>query len=247
MIPNECIIIHGGSSLNQGFATGLKEKIIDKFIITINYSYSHFPEATLLTFMDRTFYCPSQDNINKGFKNCYEEIKSLPLIIGTNADSVVLEKKHSNTLLVKFCPFKLNATDTLAKGFYSAPGGGRTGVFALSLALFLMDYSKYCKIFLLGADSGLTKNNPDLHYYPKSKILHRGTDSTKYYENHNADEIYKPFLPFKNNIYNVSPDSNLNLFKKINYLEFYSKVNLLSVDQKELRLSILDKLTPNRI
>jgi hypothetical protein len=240
MIPPEVIIIHGGDSLKSGISRDLQKRIQNRFVITINYSYSHFPNATFLTFMDRSFYCPSLEDISKGYKNTYEDLKSLPLIIGTNADSVVLEKKLPNTYIVPFCPFKLNKKDALTKGFYSAPGGGRTGVFALSLALFLTDYKG--KIFCLGLDYGLNKNSNNLHYYPKSEILHRGSDSTKFYDNHSGDEIYKPFLPFKNNIYNVSPNSNLNLFKKIDYQEFFSKLGLFTYNQDFLRRDILIKL-----
>ena len=55
MILNECIIIGGGKSVQEGISLGLKERIKDKFVITCNFSCYHF-DSTLTTYLDKDFY-----------------------------------------------------------------------------------------------------------------------------------------------------------------------------------------------
>ena len=50
---NQLIIIGGGASIEEGISKNLWEKIKNKFVIGINYSYHHFPNPTFQVWLDR--------------------------------------------------------------------------------------------------------------------------------------------------------------------------------------------------
>ena len=97
------------------------------------------------------------------------------------------------------------------------------GTFALSLAEEL----KYKKIYLLGYDFGTTSiNNRNTHYYlsdnirkPSLKGAYREEDGSL---KNSIKEDYKKFN--SDNIINVSMQSNIECFKKINYEDFFKEV-----------------------
>ncbi len=167
MLPNECIIIGGGDSINSGIAIGLKDKLEGKFVISVNYSYKHF-KHTFMIFSDRDFYYPNQNCIEqKCHPFIYEELKTLPMIIGIDHNGVD--------------EFKLNNTILLDKKYKHQIA--LTGVLALKVLVDLLEFNG--NIYLLGFDfprrTGLPERDPnynprsdeDIHYYGKT-IKHRG-------------------------------------------------------------------------
>lgn len=240
------IIIGGGYSIQQGISLGLKEKIQDKFVIACNYAYKHF-DSTLVTFYDNEFYKSTHL-----YKNpyIYDELKNLPLIIGLDIYNNT-KIKHPNTILVKENREQYCSKESLIKGFYS---GTLVGIFSLSLACFLLEGNG--TIILLGFDWNkriikdannnifVPINDPVItHYYDKSEINHRGIGYVGYYQNHNPNDIFNKFNIEKGiKIYNVSPDSNINNFEKINYNKFFELLSTEKINQEDLRKEIIKKL-----
>jgi hypothetical protein len=237
MVPAEAIIIGGGLSINEGIALGLKDKLANKFVMTLNYAYKHFPH-TCTCFIDKNFYRTTDPNTNP---DIYEELKKEPLIIGKE-DAQTKKDLLPNTILLKAAGdnAKMNSK---TKGFYV---GALTGMFGLSVVAYLMQYKG--TIFLLGYDwtrrpapekpshnySG--KSDMQTHYY--TDIKHRGVGWLSFYENHNADNYFQSFITPGLKIYNVSMISNLTIFEKINYDHMFTLMNNESYNQEQLREEI---------
>lgn len=241
-IPSEVIIVGGGASIKPHISE-LQPVLATKFTILINYAYKHF-NGTFLTFYDRDFYKPRPDKDNP---DIYEELKQLPLIIGINKNGVD-EFKLPNTILFERNNNSYQRENSLKNGFYT---NNLAGVFSISLASFLLDYSG--TIYLLGFDwtrrpidiidkSNYTgRGNIPTHYY--ENIKHRGVGLVGYYETHNYYKDFDPFLKEKDvKIYNVSLESNINCFEKISYEQMFKQLNQDKINQEELRQEINIKL-----
>ena len=237
MIPNECIICGGGSSISEGLILGLKDRIKDKFVIVLNYSYKYFNHS-LLCFGDKEFYkSTKEDGI---YPDIYEELGKLPLIIGMKQfnDERIL---HPNTILLPTVDH-YNRRNNIKNGVYCS---FLVGIFALSLAIYLMEGKG--TIYLLGYDwtkrNEEQKNNNekiDTHYY---NIKHRGTQWTNGYEVHDPNFYFKSFEKEKEiKIYNVSPNSNINNFEKIDYKKMFEQISTQTFNQDELRKEIKSRL-----
>jgi hypothetical protein len=224
--PKECIIIGGGNSIKP-YISLLQPLCATKFVIACNYAYKTFLN-TFTVFQDKDWY---HGHPNKN-PDIYDELKKLPLIIGINHNGVE-EFKLNNTVL-------LNKTEK----------ENLTGVFALKLALRLMETGT---IYLFGYDwtrrTGLPERDPN--YSPKSNISthyydnikHRGIGYVGYYENHNPDTDFKKIIKKDTlKIYNVSPESNINCFEKINYEHMFSLLTNESINQNDLRNQIKEEL-----
>ncbi|KKM94773.1 hypothetical protein LCGC14_1194850, partial [marine sediment metagenome] len=110
--------------------------------------------------------------------------------------------------------------------------------FALSgiLALYVGLLLEPKEIFLLGYDYGGKDNNT--HFY-QNDINHQGIGKVVYY-NHQG-HVERDFNQFKNTktkIYNVSPNSNINSFEKIDYQTFFNKLDNVIINQYELKKEI---------
>jgi len=228
---NEVIIIGGGKSISTGLETGLKDHIKGRCVIALNYSFKYF-DHTFLCFGDEKFYKDTAPD--SPYPDIYDELGKLPLIIGMK-QSINEEKIiHPNTILLP-TNYSYNRKDNLKEGVYCS---FLVGIFALSLAIYLMEGKGIC--YLLGYDwsrrNNEQKNNRekiDIHYYD---IKHRGTQLTSSYESHEPNFYFKPFEVEKGiKIYNVSPNSNINNFKKIDYTEMYSLLSNQIFNQDELR------------
>jgi len=229
-IPNECIILGGGYSIQEGIKLGLKEHLKNKFVIVCNYGFLHFIH-TLLCFVDRDFY--KTRNINKN-PDIYDKLKSLPLIVGINHNGIE-EFKLPNTILVH-SSMRLKKMNKVSDGFYTKYF--LTGIFAMSLAAYLMNYVG--KIYLLGFD--WTKEG-NTHYYNKKEINHKGIGYHNHYIKHKSEIPFKPFRILNDiKIYNVSPESDIPNFEKINYNQMFKLLNKEKYNQKELRKEIRNKL-----
>lgn len=266
--PSQCIIWAGGTSIAPEVET-LKSKLQGKFVIGCNWMFKDLT-PTILCFLDRPHF----------YELAYNDIKDLPLIIGDclpiHSDKFPL---HKNTKIIK----KNTSVYTrdCSQGIYC---GALTGIYALSLAIKLLDIGE---IFLLGMDfSGKPSDKPleiqlgnkkfkanyetevlddsevrrlkqkfdfrslfnfikkddkiervITHYYQGDKTReHRGEGLVNYYVSKNPDEVFKPFEnETKIKIYNVSPNSAINTFQKIDYPTFYSLVDNSTYDQDLLR------------
>jgi hypothetical protein len=237
--PSEVIIVGGGKSIANAFNLpsnlSLQSLLATKFTILINYAYQTFP-GTFLVFQDRNYYVP---NYAKNYvtppKNrhpdIYEDLKKLPLIVGINHNGME--------------EFKLDNTILLDKKYRAS----LTGIFALKI-LELLNFKGNC--FLLGFDWSRRTNLPerDPNYNPNSDLQihyydtkHKGSGYVGYYENHNPDKEFQPFIKKDVKIYNVSLDSNIDCFDKISYEQFIKQLSNKIENQEALRNYIKNKLT----
>jgi len=235
-MPENILILGGGRSILP-YISLLQPLCATNFTIACNYAYKTF-KSTFLTFQDKNFYLPAhaKTDLEKN-PDIYEELKTLPLIVGINRDG--LEE------------FKLDNTILLDKKF-SKP---LTGILALSLAVKFNPKN----IYLLGFDwdrrAGLPERNSNynryadfsIHFY--ENVKHRGIGLIGYYENHNPDNDFKDFIKTDINIYNVSLNSNIECFPKISYEDMFNKLDSMSnkldsniINQNELREEIRRKL-----
>ena len=245
---SEAIIIGGGASIQGGISLGLKDYLRDHFVIACNFAFNHF-ENTFTTFIDPNFYrgildkeksvIPNLEHVNK--------LKSLPLIIG-NKFSGEQKDYYPNTIPLQCCGTFSKDIFAKKRGVYT---GCMTGIFSLHLAAYLMNYTG--TIYLLGFDWSMRKKETvDPHHYteyaPEIKthyyndIPHRGIHRVKYFENHDPNENFKYFMMKGLKIYNVSPNSNISNFEKINYLTFFSLLSDVRYGQNKLRTQIKEKL-----
>jgi hypothetical protein len=224
-VPSQLILIGGGSSIKEGISLGLWDKLQGRFTIGTNYSYKVFP-ATAQTFVDNTFYNTEKTELDK-----------LPIVIGQPRN---IKEKGGNLI-----PLSCGAgyTRNLQGGVYSAR---LCGIYTLSLAIYLLDEGE---IFLLGYDNGSINKDFDekkrraTHWY-QGEIEHRGVGKCSYYDVKDRGEkdygVYKQEQRVR--IYNVSLQSNIPVFPKISFKEFFQKLDKNTYDQNELRLLIKTKL-----
>lgn len=267
MHPTELIICGGGYSIKEGLSLGLKDKMKDKFVISLNQTIKEFPNSTMLSFVDcKSFY--------QKYKN---ELTNYPFIVGKYSPELVKEKLKNTVLFNTVETYDR----TLKTGIYS---GYLAGLFALSLGIYLLDEGN---IYLLGFDGGylptketsLTlpflsngklqnlpvedvttkfkneKEAPNIirqgdklyrvisHFY-QGNIEHRGVGKIEFYVKN--DKVNRVFTPFKEEtkckIFNVSPNSNLNVFTKIDYGTMFSQMDNMIFNQNELRVWCINKL-----
>jgi hypothetical protein len=83
--------------------------------------------------------------------------------------------------------------------------------------------------------------NFDLHYYGDN-VIHEGNHKIGYYERHLPDREFESFMKQKTKIYNVSLNSNINIFEKISYEHMFNLLNNETYNQDELRNKIKEKL-----
>jgi hypothetical protein len=235
----EIIIIGGGKSIQIGLSLNLKNRIKDKFILGTNYSYKHF-DLTALCFIDKNFYIPeyARDSQHKE-KNpdIWKELEVLPLILGLKKNPDLTEFLHPNTIMID------NPKPSV--------GTFLTGIFALTLAEKLEPKN----IFLLGFDWNKRdpktiptgkdynpKSDLNIHYYDKKEIQHRGLGYVGFYETHNPNNYFKYFENSKSKIYNVSPESNITTFEKIDYPTTFNLLSDVMYNQEDLRQEVRRKL-----
>jgi len=232
----QIIIIGGGKSIGLMIREGLWNQIKGHFTIGCNYSLYHYT-PTVLTCVDDKFYLGEDGRIKDHKEDFINRLAKMPLIIapkGTKVEHHLLP----NTLLVPSSVHKYYGLESLKNGVYSPT---LTGIFAVTLAInFLRGYGE---IFMIGFDWTRRKKEEkgkfiETHYY--KDIYHRGSGLTRFYDFHNPDKKwFKPFLSAKGiKIYNVVgiPESNINIFQKINYHEFLNKIKEKpNISQKTLR------------
>jgi hypothetical protein len=222
--PKQLFLIGGGSSIQDGLKLGLWEKLKDKFTIGTNFSYKFF-SATAQVYVDAPFYDANASELSK-----------LPLILGT---AYKVKQRLPNTCF--FTPTNSYTRD-LSDGVYSPR---LSGIYALSLAVCILDSGT---IFLLGYDMQGTgkdeKNRAITHFY-QGQVEHGGVGKINYYDIKNRSEI--DFGVFRQEtkvkIYNVSPNSRINCFEKINYEQMFKLMLTQEHNQETLREEIKSKLS----
>jgi len=220
-----CVIIGGGKSIREGLSTGLWDKIKDKDVWGLNYSYKLYPhKLARLCFVDFQFFKHNEDDLHNLAAN------GIPIHCKKNS--------HLNHISAEF--IKQYNTVRESGGFRGKTAlifppeehlfigrMGLVGIFSLSLAVA----EGYNELFLLGYDFGSSGlEDKDTHWY-QNQIEVKSTGvgrPTVYWNKLGLKKEVDDFQIFNTvndiKIYNVSPNSNINCFPKITYKEFYQLI-----------------------
>jgi len=226
-----CVIIGGGTSINEGLKSGVQEKIFDEIKFVCNYAYRYF-DPDFLTFVDFSWY-----NKEK------QIVKKFPCVVTKDHKRMTADMMGMPNIFILPSTKIYYGKDALkkGKGIYTPT---LCGIFSLTLAIAL----GFDEIFLLGMDFG----NPDInkndktHFY-QDKFNHRGVGVIKDRGGRKryATGIYKnKAIKYYNvyerdikrlgvNIWNVSPQSKIEIFPKISYGDFYKKISETPPEPKE--------------
>lgn len=207
-----CIIIGGGSSVKEGLTLDLWNQIKGQDIWSVNFAFMtmpYFPSKEI--WVDKTFFTNNIDKLQELSVNgvdciakehgVYNEIKAIKQVACT--------RDEYNTDIKK--PLFIGSS-------------GLSGVFALSYAIS----QGYDTIYLLGYDFG-TKSLSDnkTHYYLDTiAVSSHGLHCPEVYLDDNGPKKevreFDYFLKENCKIYNVSPQSNIQSFDKIDYPTFFN-------------------------
>ena len=253
MIPKSCVIIGGGASIKDGLKKDLWSKLEGLFTMSCNFAVYHYT-GTVATYID------------KGTYNDNAKFREHPLIVG-RYDKEIIERPprvKPNLIMLKIHNRYWGRDGIKRNQIYS---GGLTGGWSMSLAislgvtrLFLLGFDfgninrEYEDVTNKKIQTPLEGNNIKniieednkklrfiTHYYHGENIEHRGMGLINWYRAHRPGEA---FLDFKLNtpdieILNVSPNSNIDTFPKINYDAFFELIkNEPKYDQDQLRKDI---------
>lgn len=245
MITKRAIVIGSGASVRQGYWNTFPDRlpvwnlIRNEYTIGINWIFKFFiPTVTM--YSDYEFYIAEKNDLS-----------NLPLVFSRQSDfySKQLNRLgkeifhlHDNIYLLpnrkaEYIDGKritYHGTDAWTKGFYSKY---LTGQLALHFAIAC----GCTEIYLLGMDC--CEIDGRTHFYQDEIIpyridsagkKHTGVGKTKdgkyktsvYDTQDSIDGGYEPFKAEypRVKIYNVSPQSKLNMFPKITYDEFYQRL-----------------------
>lgn len=230
------IIVGGGNSIFK-FPKNIWEKLSANFTIACNHSFKDFTPTALCCadgefYQGKVDYDPTVKLWNKFNPLHREKLSKLPLIITLNTPQAT-ENPLLNTVFVKSHSHVWNREKSLLKGFYCH---ALTGQLALSLACYLLDFNG--EIYLLGFDSNKTGT---LHYYKYPQ--HRGSEWHEYYQHNDLNKLFLPYTKEENlKIYNVSMESEIEIFKKITPEICLQEIEGNNYNQDELRSMIKSKL-----
>jgi len=250
MFQNKRIMILGsGSSIRQNLWDvpiqwlPIWQAFNNEVVFSLNWGFKFFKNLTVEIYSDYQFYA--------AFK---EELDKLPLIISTN-DGAYLRKngvKLSPNVITLQGANEYNGEESWNLGFFSKQ---LCGILALNLAIRL----GFGEIFLLGFDAN--EINGYTHFFQDDGVTghyvydnqqHNGVGRNKNgdYRTGNYNRIKelneKYFDPFKEDlkrgirIFNVSPNSAINSFQKMDYSQFYKilKENKQIINQDVVRNEI---------
>jgi len=219
----EIIIIGAGYSVKEGIELGLWNKIKGKDILTINFCYRFLPFLpTGIIWGDDSVWIKCEDSLSvlsnygvKLYSRKCEKYNKYPFI-----KQIRVEDEGHNIL-----PF----TDDKGLELNSIYMGrcGFTGLMALSLACAL----KYDIIYLLGYDFGIIdyKENNTHWYRELDDKINCGAYGIKsvYFDGDKPRHEISDFNVYKTSkakIYNFSPLSNIEVFEKLSYNQFFNKI-----------------------
>lgn len=249
----QAIIIGGGASILRTPKDELRERLNNRFVIACNTQYRFWPH-TFGTWIDREPFYENEIIYN------YDDFSSEKLWVchyyTELLESYWCAKKTSQIPSyppnhIPLIP-KLDEFDsTLQKGVW----GNLCGIFATTLAGYLMNWEG--EIFLLGFDDRVDPltnkthwfSNEDCGYNYKGIQKHIDGRLHEKFSNPNHELHSKPWKPFveepalnKLKIWNVSPDSWIPVFDKIDYPEFLNKLEHTIYPQDQLRIMVRNKL-----
>ena len=222
MENKSCILVGGGYSINDGLTKGLWEKIQGKDIWSLNHAFRTLPYLpTRQVWVDIFFFNHSvillEDMANKGVKmyaKRHQRYAALPNItqFWTSRNKTDYHGKEA---------FKHNLI------YFGRMG--LVGLFATSLAIA----DGYNQIYWCGFDFGTRNmNDTKTHYYQeKINVLSGGIGKPEIYlkpDNSVREEVedFSVFLKEEDvKIYNVSINSNIPYYEKIDWETFFNKLN----------------------
>lgn len=248
-MKKQLIIIGGGTSIKEGISKDLWSQVQNKFSFGLNYSYIFF-NSTVQLWVDKRFYSENHKNLD-----------NLPLILCNyharmechkceghknkdycdNCNDMRVFPNPANTLSFKCIS---HYSRDLKDGIYSSC---LVGLFALSIGIYLLDEGD--EIYLLGYDFGSLDDKKDIkgkfltHFY-QGNIDHRGIGKINWYTSKNRANdsfgVYKNEKKIK--IFNVSLNSKIDVFEKIDYDTFFNSLDDINYNQEEIRKYIKNKL-----
>jgi len=227
--PNQIIIFGGGTSIQDGIKLGLYDKLKGSCVIGLNYAY-HFYTPTFLSIVDDDLY-----------ERSHKDYKDMPLIVMPHKNLHIFD----NTIMLPTSAGKYHID--IRHGCYKIM---LSGLFGLSLAIYLLGNKEDTEVFLLGYDYGAIgkdKDNRDHTHFYQGKINHRGIGKATYYniKNKAKMDFDKYNIPErKTKIYNVSPESRIPSFPKINYEQFFKMLDNKKYNQEEVREEVRKILEP---
>jgi len=233
-------ILGSGYSVRQGMwsypATSLSlwEALRHEFTISLNWGYK-FCQPDISMYADYKWY-----------ENERQELKKLPIVIGPNDDHYY---RKGNKTIEKNTYLYKGWHQYIQNDWNKVYVPQLAGIPAITLAVLLG-----CKeIYLLGYDAGCDEQGRT-HFYQDIEglgtITWKGKDECGIGKDYrgffNTDNYNKPkemnefwFKPFEQEaqrgvkIYNVSPNSTIENFPKIDYQEFYKRLGG-SINKEEL-------------
>ena len=224
-MSKECIIIGGGKSVRDGVALGLWDKIKGKDVWSLNYAYKLMPFLpSRQCFVDYNFFKNTEDEMHD------LALKGIPIHCKRNSKLSHIDKKvlnQYNTVREKGGFRGRTALVSPPEEHLFVGRMGLVGIFSISLAIA----EDYDKIFLLGYDFGSSGiNDKDTHWY-QHQITVKSTGvgrPTVYWNQLGLKKEVEDFQVFNTinalTYYNVSPNSNLPYFPKIDYLKFFELI-----------------------
>lgn len=193
----DVFIVAGGPSL-IGFDF---KKLDNKKTIAVNHSYEYLTKPDLLVYLDSNFIW------SIGKKKHLIENFDFPVLTGPQG------VYHSHN-----CHSVLHCDDPADNSSDKLFGNVTSAAFAISAAL----WAGAKKIYLLGVD-GYFANNMDKHFYSrdfeKRKLWHYGRDNSDIMRFQRMKKTFDMFRDFKDKIINLSINSKINTFKKLNINE----------------------------
>jgi len=206
------ILIGGGWSIKEGIEKGLWDKIKGQEIWSLNYAFKTMPYLpTRELWVDFTF-----------FKHNIQDLQIL------NQQGVeIYAKEHKKYAFIK--PIKQYQCTRDMKDIQSIFIGkqGFVGLFALTLAI----KENYDIIYLLGYDYGTPDiKNSFTHYYQnKLNVYSTGINHPELYRKkdnklNRGIEDFNYYKQFNKQIYNISLQSNIEIFPKLSWEDFFIKI-----------------------
>lgn len=232
-----CIVLHGNS------CEILEEQIQnfkDKDIVWASMSSFDIPQTFILNKINKKFSIVFDSSTVKNERE-YELTIRLPRLINylsQNENNIyICTKSDKNNLFELRNKLRLTFNDDYKKQIiYTEDIGIDPNPFCVSLHLYIACLSKlgFKKIILFGADGGGKKGNSIESYYKHEEVkidkeLCGNVSYNMIGDSNNINSTFEPLmkkvLGYIPEVYNCSPDSLYNVFKKTNYMEV---LNLIS-------------------
>ena len=216
------IIVAAGTSVKEGIEKGLWEKIKGNIIWSCNYAFMTMPyEPKRQLWVDRSFF---KNNIIK-----LNELANRDVEMYAKDDNYLQGLTKIHCLQGSRNPLEYWGKLGKEKNRIFIGDQGFVGTFALHLAIC----ENFTEIFLLGYDYGVPLHlieQKKTHYYQDNlKVISSGMYRPEVYiEGGKIKDKVNDYNVFSQEpdvkIWNVSMESNINCFEKIDYDMFFKKL-----------------------